>query len=224
MLRHCIAGIALVLAAVVVSPARATAQMSDLILVDGTEYALTTNPLGRYLERLGREAPRFDPPHTALWRGYVASWELVGGRLLLRKVEGYRHNPAPDDNDDTDDGVLVVDGMAELFPGPGRVIASWYTGALVIPDGKLVEYVHMGYGSTYERYIVSIVRQGVEVERHALSLPEFEAYRDAKFEAFRQTEAYRRAFEESKARGGMSDAQIERFIRAFAAERYLSVP
>lgn len=204
---------------------RATAQMSDIVVVDGKQYGLNTNPLERYLESLGDRAPKFDSPHTANWRGYVATWELADDALYLRQVEGYRTNPKPDDDDDTEDHVLTVDGMAELFPGHKEVLADWYTGALIIPDGELVDYVHMGYGSTYERYIVAIVREGREMERRTLSLAEFEAYREEKFARFKETDAYRRHLAESRARAdGLSDAQLENFIREFEAERYLSAP
>ena len=38
--------------------------------------------------------------------------------------------------------------------GRSEVLADWYTGVLVIPRGRQVSYVHMGYGSTYERYVL----------------------------------------------------------------------
>lgn len=64
--------------------AQATAQVSDVILVEGRDYPLNTNPLGRHLAGLGDKALKFDSPHTANWRGYVATWELAGGKLYLR--------------------------------------------------------------------------------------------------------------------------------------------
>lgn len=211
------------LAAVASSPVAATAQVSDVVLIDGKSYALNTNPLGAHLASLGEKAPKFDSPHTANWRGYVATWELADGKLYLRKVEGYRDAPARDTDSDTDDGIPIVDGMAELFPSRNDVVATWYTGALIVPDGEMVDYVHMGYGSTYANYIVSIVRNGMETERRRLSRKQFERYRDEKFEKYKQTEQYKRQFAESKSRArAMNDRQIEEFIRQFEAERYLS--
>lgn len=40
-----------------------------------------------------------------------------------------------------------------------RVFAHWYTGQLRIPDGEQIEYMHMGFGSQYERDILVTVRQ-----------------------------------------------------------------
>lgn len=207
-----------------------TAQIPDSIRIEGKEYVLNTNPLDRYLAKLGDAAPRFESPHTANWRGYVATWEIKDGVLYLRSVEGYRTNPQPDDDDETRDGMLRVDGMKELFPSQNDVVADWYTGALIVPDGKVVEYVHMGYGSTYERYIVSIIREGREVQRKSLSEAEFRHFRDVQFWKFKSTEAYRKMFDEIKARRSdgegtytMSDEQIDSFIREYSAEEYMAI-
>ncbi len=36
----------------------------------------------------------------------------------------------------------------ELFPGQDPVVASWYTGTLIMPVGRMTRYVDMGYAST----------------------------------------------------------------------------
>lgn len=42
----------------------------------------------------------------------------------------------------------------------GKVKADWFSGELRIPDGKMIKYVHMGYGSAYEREIILKVEAG----------------------------------------------------------------
>ncbi len=206
------------------SLAHATAQAPDVILIDGKKYALNTNPLDRYLAKLGDKAPRFEAPHTALWRGYIATWELAQGKLYLRKIEGYRD--LGNDADGADDfGELNVDGMKELFPDKSDVIADWYTGTLIIPDGEQVEYVHMGYGSTYAKYIVVSIKDGIETERHNLSREEFERFRDERFAKYKQTDEYKKQAAENKTGNqSMPAEQFDQFLKEFEAERYLSVP
>ena len=52
--------------------------------------------------------------------------------------------------------------LATIFPDfPTRVFAHWYSGILRIPEGKRIEYVHMGYGSKYERDLLLNIDQGV---------------------------------------------------------------
>ena len=61
------------------------------------------------------------------------------------------------------DGSKVT--VAMIFPGfPDKVFAQWYSGQLRIPQGKLLEYIHMGYGSTYERDLLLDVQCGVVIE------------------------------------------------------------
>lgn len=58
--------------------------------------------------------------------------------------------------------------MATIFPDfPDRLFAHWYTGTIRIPQGKQLEYVHMGYGSTYERDLFLDIERGVIVSTRA---------------------------------------------------------
>lgn len=56
--------------------------------------------------------------------------------------------------------------LETVFPGyPDRVFAHWYSGEIRVPQGKLLEYVHGGFASTYEKDIFLIFKNGVLVER-----------------------------------------------------------
>ena len=51
-----------------------------------------------------------------------------------------------------------------MFPGfPDRVFAHWYSGTVRIPQGKQLEYVHMGYASKFERDLFLDIERGVVV-------------------------------------------------------------
>jgi hypothetical protein len=61
--------------------------------------------------------------------------------------------------------------LKDLFPTQildGRVFASWYSGELRVPEGKLLQYVHMGYGSVYERERFIQVKAGVVVSERVV--------------------------------------------------------
>ncbi len=86
---------------------------------------------------------------TALWRGYIGTWEIVGGRLYLIAI-----NVLP--------GSRVDANLETVFPGyPDRVFAHWYSGTLRVPQGKVLKYVHMGHQSTFERDMLIDVERGV---------------------------------------------------------------
>jgi len=125
-----------------------TAQIAETLHYMGEDVAMCTEPLGDYFAMSGIN-PRFESNCTALWRGYVGRWEVVDGRLYLVELNGT-----------LEDGTEA--SVATIFPDfPDRVFAHWYTGTIRIPQGKQLEYVHMGYGSTYERDLFLVLERGV---------------------------------------------------------------
>ncbi len=125
-----------------------TAQISESILYEDKQRSLLSCPLGDYFHLSSKESP-FNGNCTALWRGYLGDWEITHDRLYLTGLKaGF-----DEENKTT---------LEDVFPGfKDRVFAHWYTGQLRIPDGEQIEYMHMGFGSQYERDILITVRQGV---------------------------------------------------------------
>jgi len=127
-----------------------TAQIAEKLLYEGQERAMCTEPLGDFFA-LGGESPAFANTNTALWRGYVGTWEIVNDRLYLVGLSGT-----------LEDGAKAT--LETVFPGyPDRVFAHWYSGTLRLPDGKRLEYVHMGYASNYESDILISIQRGMVV-------------------------------------------------------------
>lgn len=125
-----------------------TAQLPEPLQYQGETLAMCTNPLDDYFALKGSR-PIFAFTCTALWRGYVGQWEIVDDLLYLVGLSG-----------ELMDGGEVT--LATIFPDyPDRVFAHWYCGTLRIPQGKQLEYVHMGYGSRYEQDLLIDVDRGV---------------------------------------------------------------
>ena len=128
-----------------------TAQVSENLIYEGKDYSMCTEPLNQYFE-LGGVAPKFESPSTSLWRGYIGNWEITENRLYLIGFQGF-----------LEDGSEA--NLSSLFPDyPERVYAHWYCGTLRLPEGKMLNYEHMGYGSTYERDIMIEIEKGVVME------------------------------------------------------------
>lgn len=124
-----------------------TAQIPERLIIDGKETAMTFCPSlpyshPRIVEVDEAEAAR-DAPFvfsTACWRGYVGTWEIKEGRFFLVGLRGkYR--------------VL----------GTEPLLADWFTGVLRIPKGKMLHYVHMGFGSVYEQELHIKIEDGMVV-------------------------------------------------------------
>ena len=107
-------------------------------------------PLSTYFARID-SYPEFESNCTALWRGYVGTWEILDGRLYLIGLVATMKDGSPAN-------------LATLFPDyPSRVFAHWYSGEIRVPRGKLLKYVHQGYGSTYEEDLLIAIQKGVVV-------------------------------------------------------------
>ncbi len=123
-----------------------TAQVGEILRYRGEEHSLFSNPLEQHFAR-GGTRPRFDSRSTACWRGYTATWEFQDDVLFLTDI-----------NAQVDENPITV---ADLFPGSnGRVRADWVKDLFRVPQGELLNYVHMGYASTYERDLFLSVWEG----------------------------------------------------------------
>ena len=127
-----------------------TAQISEILRYQGRELSMCTCPLNGYLVNTAQKI-RFDDFCSALWRGYVGTWEIIESRLYLLGLSG------------SYDGGKEL-SLASLFPDyPDGVFAHWFTGQIRCPRGKLINYVHMGYASVYEEDLILEFKAGVLV-------------------------------------------------------------
>jgi hypothetical protein len=99
----------------------------------------------------GWQRPCFRVHLFSTLAGVCRALEIIADRLYLIGLQGTLK-----------DGTEA--SLATLFPGfPTRVFAHWYSGSLRIPQGGQIEYVHMGYGSRYERDLFLEAERGVVV-------------------------------------------------------------
>ena len=136
-----------------------TAQVSEELLYGGRSISLFSEPLALYLKQ---NQIQFVSPHTANWRGYIGTWEIIEAegaeRLYLVSIAAHK------------DYETILE-LPDLFPGFDKVFAHWFSGELRCPQGDLVEYVHMGYASTYEYELFLEFKQGVLVNKYAKHNP-----------------------------------------------------
>jgi hypothetical protein len=129
----------------------ATAQFPDFLIYQGETLPIFSNPLDSYFDR---EHPRprhlFQYTCTACWRGYVATWKIEKGDLYLVRLVKGDCSAKPEEID-----------VGQIFSGQSLPVkAAWFSGTIRIPQGKQMLYVHMGYGSVYERERVLSFEKG----------------------------------------------------------------
>lgn len=129
-----------------------TAQIKERLIYQDEEYPLCSTPLDDYFSLSSVRVPFYEDL-TCLSRGYIGTWEIKGRRLYLIKLQR---------RDDDDENVL-----SSIFPGfNDRVFAHWYNGIVRVPQGKMLEYVHGGFESTFESDAFLTIEKGILTEGH----------------------------------------------------------
>lgn len=123
-----------------------TAQAGERLFYKGEETWMAAEPLNQYLQN--RKDIKFISPSTACWRGYYGQWEIKNNKLYIIELKAYLQ------------GYREV-GLDYLFPGQNTVFANWFSGKIRIPQGEMLDYVHMGYASLYERDLVLVFENGL---------------------------------------------------------------
>lgn len=131
-----------------------TAQIHERLILDGEQTSMASCPdLPRDHPRLlqrsseaalanGEDSILFS---TACWRGYQGTWEIEDDVLYLVDVRG-----------------------GWILRGEGRLEADWFSGELRVPRGELLNYIHMGFASTYEEELILTIEEGAVVDRQVI--------------------------------------------------------
>jgi hypothetical protein len=131
----------------------ATGQRPERIIYKGTEYALFTDPLESYFtDDNPRPVKLFGNECTASRRGYIATWKVENGILYLVKVVAGDCSADPAEID-----------VTSIFRKNLPVEATWYSGTLRIPRGRLLKFINAGYASVYEEEILLTIDRGMLV-------------------------------------------------------------
>jgi len=155
----------------------ATAQAPEILSYKKKRLKLHTTPLAAYFYQQGY-APEFNPVNTACRRNYIATWKIDNGDLYLVDIDAT-----------LDKKPFTV---KNLFPhSKYPVKATWYTGTLILPRGKLMHYVHSGYQSKYEEELQIQIEDGKVIKETMVKNPvppEFDDTPDVNYKTLTETE------------------------------------
>jgi hypothetical protein len=128
----------------------ATIQIPDILIYNGNEYSLIENPMEIYFNQFPEKRPKW--PHTALWRGYIATFEFIQNELWVIDIKKYEGSEIIDGNY-TEKYTSMIN---ECLDGKDRMKIDWFNGLLAL----LIESRHIEYGSTYEFSTIIEIENG----------------------------------------------------------------
>jgi len=104
-----------------------TAQAHEILILEGQKTSMACcPPLPENEPRITKSA--LTMLNSACWRGYIGTWEIKQGRLFLVGLSG-NYN------------------LGEGEP----IFADWFSGEITIPEGEILNYIHGGFATVYER-------------------------------------------------------------------------
>ena len=129
-------------------PAHATAQVGNLLLIDGEYHTLWSQPLAGTPYRVVRRMEEGWSLTTACWAGHLTVWSLEAEQLWFLGTQECLGSKALSADE-------VLEGVTET-----RVAADWYSGTLVLPQGEVISYAHSGWDTLYSEQRRIVVERG----------------------------------------------------------------
>ena len=170
----------------------ATGQIPDYLIQGKDTLALHSNPLEPYFKNNPIKDGIITMRSSGLWRGYIAYFKIIENKLTVHDIFKYEYVMA-ESGKHQEKLTSIYDAV---FGQNNNFNCDFYNGVLVSPSGKLLNYVHMGYSSTYENYNLFEFKDGNFIKQKKLTAEEFTMLKLAHFENFKKTSEYEKMLDE----------------------------
>lgn len=142
--------------------AHATEQIGDKLIINNDTCWIEATPLEDYLENKGSRIfgeILLEGHCSALWRGYVATWELKNDSLFLIRIQLDYCSEHPKDYD-----------ISKEF-NKERVFVNWINRTIRKPEGKFIQHGYY-YDPIHEGEILYSFENGILVKKNVYSFIE----------------------------------------------------
>jgi hypothetical protein len=192
----------------------ATGQIPDYLITVNDTLSLHCNPLESYFEKNPLPENLIIQTSTALWRGYIAYFKIENNKLVVENI--YKVEYHTTENGGHKEKLISIYDIA--FNGIKKVECDFYSGVLICPYGKMIEYVHMGYSSIYENYKLYEIKDGIFQKEKSFTSDEFMQLKIKHFEKYKKTEEYKKKFDELINASKDSEKEMERMFGGISDE------
>jgi hypothetical protein len=193
----------------------ATAQIPDVLIYKNDTLKMQANPLDQFFIEHPEMKPKSSSVSSANWRGYTASWIIKDSLLILNDI--FISNYDLENNNYSKKSVFH-----SVFSNSDQpVYASWYSGYLLLPTGKMLKYIHMGYSSEYDKYIFMKIKKGKIVELSEKSNTDIVHFRKSQFDMFKKTKDYIDNLGKLKKDSTTKDIDLDTFMLLYLTDELL---
>lgn len=161
-----------------------TAQYANIIWLNGYSHKLFSTPLFEYFKDHPEKRPTEGILSTALYRGYIADFEIINEKLYLIDLKVMKRTS--DDIFSTDYAFVSV--YDNYFSD--KLFLGYYSGTLIIPEGKMIKYIHGGFFSIYEKYIILEIENGTLIASKSYNYIEDQEYLKEEYDFFNRLDKY----------------------------------
>lgn len=153
-----------------------TKQISDILIFENKKYYLGQELLELFFMENPDLKPDVEEFCTALWRGYIASFEILNHELVIQKLENF-------------DGKEIHQNKYDKVLPIGRKF-EWFSGLIRI-DEDAGEFCDEKPNMTF---IYLEIYKGDYLQTRTFNFEEHQDFKKEQFAYFKQTEFYRNAY------------------------------
>lgn len=195
--------------------ATAQAPAPDYLIINNDTLRIHTNPLKEYFDKNPIPRTLIKQMSSGNWRGYVAYFKFVDNKLVVQNiyVNEYRYS----ENGKSEN--IVTSIYKDVFGENLNFECSFYSGLLICPFGRLIEYVHMGYGSLFENYKLFEIKEGVNSKSKDFTSSEYQIFKIDYFNQFKKTSEYQIKVKEYKEMMVDVNLEVDKAINLMSDEK-----
>lgn len=170
-----------------------TMQFRDLLIYENKEYDLTATLLSKYFITYPEKTIKTKYSVTALYRGYVATFEIRNNLLFVNEIEQ-----------------LVGKNLRfkRVKKFDYQQYCNWFSGFVRILDRN------QNYYNEFDKtipYVFLEFNEGCLVKKHDFTYESYKAFKDVRYEKFKLTDKYTHLFSVMKS-AELDDEEAEQWV------------
>lgn len=174
-----------------------TRQIGDTLIFENKEIYLNEELLEQYFRENPDEKPEVDVSCSALWRGYVATFEIKNNELLVKEIDWLSNIE-----------LEFTSKLDEVFSNGNKF--TWYSGLIRIDDfrGEFDDEPKEGFFEFLE------IRNGDLTRKRSMNFQELQKFKEEQYQYFLLSEEIQLVYQFWRMNNkDMAESKINEIIR-----------